>query len=341
MGVERLTIKDIARLCGVSVSTVSRVLNDRPDVSPAVREQVLEAVRESNYVPNNSARYLVKANSDAIGLVVRGVSNPFYSDVIKAINREIDAAGYTLMMQQIGSSEDEISRGAIMEREKKLRGLIFLGGRWDYSAEELGTITVPFVCCSYTNSFGSLDRGSFSSVSIEDESAARSAVNELIRLGHRRIACLLAETDDRSISELRYRGYLAALREAGIEPDMSLVERTGSFGMDEAYAATKRLVASGAEFTAMFIIADAMAIAAIKALADCGRDVPRDCSVIAIDGLSMSEYVRPTLTTLCQPMSQIGEESVRILLDVIEGRSGCRHVTVETALRPGASVAAL
>lgn len=336
-----MTIKDVARLCGVSVSTVSRVLNNRPDVSPAVREAVLEAVRSSNYVPNNSARALVRTSSDAVGLVVRGVSNPFYSDIIKVIGREIDAAGYTMVMQQIGANEDEIERGAIMEREKKLRGLIFLGGRWDYSPDELGRITVPFVCCSYTNSFGSLDKASYSSVTIEDGPTAERAVGELCALGHRKIACLVAETDDRSISELRYRGYLKALREHGVEPNPDLVARAGSFGMAEAYAATARLIKSGADFTAMFIIADAMAIAAIKALEDCGRSVPRDCSVIAIDGLTLSEYIRPTLTTLCQPTARMGEESVRILLDVIESGSGSRHVIVEPELRRGASVAPL
>ena len=115
--------------------------------------------------------------------------------------------------------------------------------------------------------------------------------------------------------------------------------RTGSFGMAEAYEATVRLVESGADFTAMFIIADAMAIAAIKALEDCGRSVPRDCSVIAIDGLTLSEYIRPTLTKLRQPMERLGEESVKILLDVVSGQSGHRHVVVEPELRQGASVA--
>lgn len=214
-----MTIKDIARLCGVSVSTVSRVLNEKPDVSPAVRAAVLEAVRSSNYVPNNSARDLVKISSDAVGLVVKGVSNPFYADIIKAVEREIDAAGCTMVMQQIDISEDEVARGASMEREKKLRGLILLGGRSDYSAQDLGTITVPFVCCSFTNSFGTLSRGEYSAVSIEDEETAARAVRELYRLGHRRIAALVSATDDRSISELRYRGYLRALREFGLEPD--------------------------------------------------------------------------------------------------------------------------
>ena len=109
-----VTIKDIAKLCGVSVSTVSRVINDRPDVSPEVRAAVLEAVRRSNYVPNNSARVLGSSSSDAVGLVVRGLSNPFYSDIIKVIGRRIDEAGYTMVMQQIDSTEDEIQCGACL-----------------------------------------------------------------------------------------------------------------------------------------------------------------------------------------------------------------------------------
>ena len=335
----QVTIKDIAKLCGVSVSTVSRVINDRPDVSPEVRAAVLEAVRSSNYVPNNSARVLGSSSSDAIGLVVRGLANPFYSPIIKVIGNRIDAAGYTMVMQQISSTEDEIQCGAIMEREKKLRGIVFLGGRSDYSEEELGTITVPFVCCSYDNSFGSLPCGRLSAVSIDDCATAYRAVSELIALGHRRIAALVAATDDRSISELRYRGYLSALRDHGIEPDGDLVACTGSFGMDEAYIATRALASGGADFTAMFIIADAMAIAAIKALEDAGRDVPRDCSVIAVDGLLLSQYTRPTLTTMCQPSEQMGEESVRILLDMIERRSGNRPLVPESTLRAGAPVA--
>lgn len=336
-----MTIKDIARQCGVSVSTVSRVLNDRPDVSPAVRAAVLEAVRSSNYVPNNSARDLVRVNSDAVGLVVRGVSNPFFADIIKAIEREIDAAGCTMVMQQIDIGEDEVARGAAMEREKKLRGLILLGGRSDYTAEDLGTITVPFVCCSFTNSFGTLSKSEYSSVSIEDFETARRAVRELHRLGHRRIAALVSETDDRSISELRYHGYTTALREFGLEPEPELVACAGSFGMHDAYAATQRLLDSGAEFTALFAISDMMAIAAIKALEDRGKSVPGDCSVLAIDGLELSEYIRPTLTTLCQPGERMGAESVRILMDMIEGRGGNRQIMLEPELRPGGSVRAV
>ena len=111
--------------------------------------------------------------------------------------------------------------------------------------------------------------------------------------------------------------------------------------MHDAYAATQRLLDSGAEFTAIFAISDMMAIAAIKALEDRGKSVPGDCSVLAIDGLELSEYIRPTLTTLCQPGERMGAESVRILMDMIEGRGGNRQIVLEPELRPGGSVRAV
>ena len=156
-----MTIKDIAKLCNVSVSTVSRVLNDRPDVSEDVRRKVLSAIKDSNYIPNNSARDLVRTKSDAIGLVVRGVSNPFYTDIIRAIESTITQAGFTMVMQQIASCDDEIKCGAVMEREKRLRGIIFLGGQFDYTAADLALLNVPFVCCSYSNRYGTLTEGEY------------------------------------------------------------------------------------------------------------------------------------------------------------------------------------
>lgn len=120
-----MTIKDIAKLSGVGVSTVSRVLNDRPDVSEESCRRVLSIIAEHNYLPNNSARSLVRTKSDAIGLVVRGVQNPFYTGIIRAIERDLDAAGCTMVMRQIGSCDDEIKCGAMMEREKRLQGIIF------------------------------------------------------------------------------------------------------------------------------------------------------------------------------------------------------------------------
>lgn len=334
-----MTIKDIARACGVSVSTVSRVLNNRPDVSDDVRGKVLRAVEDSGYIPNNSARDLVRSRSDAIGVIVRGMGNLFFADMLKTVSREIETSGYTMVLHFIDSDADEVKAGAILEREKKLRGLIFLGGRFDYTPTELALVGVPYVCCSFTNCFGSLKEEDYASVSIDDYMTAYKAVEKLIELGHRRIAAVVPSCSDRSISELRYNGYLAALREHGIDFDSRLlVETGGCFGMAETYDGARRLVESGADFTALFALSDTTAIAAMKALEDHGVRIPEDVSVIGIDGLSVSEYVSPTLTTMIQPAEKMGRESVRILLDMLEGREKPRHLLLPARLRQGASV---
>ena len=334
----KLTIKDIAERCGVSVSTVSRVLNNHPDVSKTARDKVMEVVKEVHYVPNSSARDLVKTKSDAIGLVVRGRGNPFFAEVIRAIEERVAQAGYSLVLHQISTKDDELLAGAGLSRSKKLRGLILLGGRFDYDPEIIAAMSVPFVCCTYTNSFGSLDRGDYSSVYIDDEEEAYRATKILIEQGHRKIAGLFGGIGDRSISELRYHGYCKALADHGIELDESLVVGLDEFSMDAAYRGMNRLLDRREDFTAVFAVADSLAVAAMKAMHEHGKRVPEDYSVIAIDGIEMSNYSIPTLTTLVQPKEQLGVEAVGILLDMLEGRSGNRHVKVETTLRKGGSV---
>ena len=304
-----------------------------------MRRRVLAVVEAESYIPNNSARDLVSRQSDAIGVVVRGMGNLFFSDMLKTVSSEIDRSGYNMVLRFIDSDADEIKAGAILEREKKLRALLFLGGRSDYTPAELSLIGVPYVCCSYSNCFGTLREEDFSSVTVDDHKTAYQAVESLIRLGHRRIAVLLPSCNDRSVSELRYNGYCAALRDNGIAFDSALVAETGGcFEMPESYTGMCRLIDSGADFSAVFTLSDTMAISAMKALEEHGRRVPEDCSVIAIDGLTVSEYVSPTLTTLVQPAEEMGRESVRILLDILDNGGANRHVRLEAKVRPGASV---
>ena len=332
-----MTIRDVAAYSGVSVSTVSRVLNDHPDVSKDVRERVLKAVKELHYVPNASARDLVKTAGDSIGVVVRGAENPFFTPVINAIEQAAEHAGYTLSVRQIKAGDDELSAAARLSRSKKLKGLILLGGRYDYTGEDIALIDVPFVCCTYANSFGTISSKDYSSVSIDDREEAHKAVKYLTECGHRKIAILMDSASDRSISELRYKGYLDALREAGIEADEDLLVESVEFNMASAYEKARSFAASGKEFSALFAIADSFAIAAIKAFHDEGLSVPEDCSVIAIDGINMSLYSIPTLTTLVQPKEALGKEAVKILTDVLAGKPH-RHVRLETDLREGGTV---
>lgn len=336
-----MTIKDVAGRCGVSVSTVSRVLNNHPDVSDAIREKVMAVVRELHYVPNNSARDLVKPKSDAIGLVVRGVGNPFFTGVIRAIERTITEAGYTMVLHQIQSGEDELREGAELARSKRLQGLILLGGCFDYKPEQTASLGIPFVCCSFTNSFGTLRKDQFSSVSINDQKEAYRAVRMLTERGHKKIAVLLDSIRDHSISQLRYMGYCQALEESGISLDSDLIEETVTYEMADGYAGMERLLERRDDFTSVFVISDAMAVAAMKALHDHGKRIPEDCSVVAIDGIDMSAYVIPTLTTLVQPQKEMGESAVRILVDMVEGRAGNRHILLETTPRMGGSVSVI
>ena len=333
-----MTIKDGASYCGVSVSTVSRALNNHPDVSPVVRKTIEEAVRQLHYVPNTSARDLVRAQTDTVGLIARGIGNLFYTPVISAVEKAVEAEGSTLISIHIPSREDELTAGAELVRAKRLKGLILLGGRFDYSEEDLASIDVPLVLCTFTNNFGTVPEGHCSSVSINDEEAAHKAVSSLIEKGHRRIAILLDSTDSHSIGELRFRGYKRALEESGISIDPQLILETGDFDMDTAYRKVRSLAESDTDYTALFAISDSLGMASIKGLNDGGRLVPEDCSVMAIDGIEISKYCIPTLTTLIQPTEEIGRKAVQLLMNMIRGDGAAKQLILETALRKGESV---
>lgn len=226
----------------------------------------------------------------------------------------------------------------MLATERKLLGILFLGGRFNYKPDDMARLGIPYVCCTYTNTFGSLDPASYSSIAIDDKKEAHDAVMRLYACGHRRIAALIASENDQSISELRFAGYKQALAECGLPLVPSLVECTGSFDMPAAYEGMKRLIARNNTFTAVFIISDAMAIASVKALTDSGCRVPEDRSVIAIDGLELSKYTIPTLTTLEQPADTIVRQSAGLLIDIMEGKAQNRHVVLGTNLREGGSV---
>ena len=334
-----MTIKDVAKYSGVSITTISRALNNHPDVREEVRAKVLKAIEELHYVPNSSARDLGKMQTDTIGVVVRGVGNPFLNSVLHAIEKEVSRADYSMVMHQIGSNEDELAEGASLVRSKRLKGLIFLGGRFDYTPEQIATLGVPFVCCTYTNTFGSLKKTAYSSVYIDDYAEAFRAVKTLTDLGHKKIAVLLGTTDDHSISELRFKGYCDALKSADIVLDKDLIIEAKSFNIDDAFKATESFLKKGKDFTAIFSIADAMGIAAIKALHTVGLKVPDDCSLIAIDGIQVSKYTIPTLTTLVQPSKQMGTRAVEVLLNVLKDECGSCQLKLETALREGGTLA--
>ena len=332
-----MTIKDVARHCGVSVSTVSRALNNRPDVSAAVRDKVLKAVEELHYVPNSSARELVMPAADSVGLVIRGDSQ-FYGEIVTNIENTLRESGYPTVMASLRHGEDELRAGAALARSKRLRGLIFLGGCFDYSAEAVAALGVPFVCCTYRNVFGSLGEEKYSSVTIDDIRAGFEATDMLISRGHRRIAVVLSTVDDSSISQLRYMGYRRALEKRDIDFDPALVLEAGEYSMASAKRAVETALAEKLDFSAVFAVSDSLAIAAMKALRDGGTSVPEDVSVVGIDGMEMSAYTLPTLCTYAQPAGELGRRSAKLIIGMMEQGSGGEHILLDPLFTEGGSV---
>ena len=125
---ESITIKDVARICGVGVSTVSRAINNHPDINPETKEMIMQVIKENHYVPNNSARNLKRSDARAIAILIKGISNPFFNSMIKVFEEEIQKKKYTLVLQHVDEWQDETEVALELEKEKRLRGIVFLGG---------------------------------------------------------------------------------------------------------------------------------------------------------------------------------------------------------------------
>ena len=333
-----MTIKDVARLAGVSVSTVSRVLNEHPDVSPPIREKVLDVVKEYHFIPNSTARNLVRPRRNCVGVICLDRTNPFYSGIITVIEEELNKVGYSMCLRFIGLDTDEVAYAAELERAERLQGIIFLGGRSDYTAAEIAVLTVPYVCCSYTNYFGDVPKSRFSSVTIDDMSSATKAVEYLYEMGHRQIALLIPRFENRSISELRYLGYCRGMEKLGLPVCEDHILYCDSFHAESGYEAVSQGCKNGMCFTALVAASDLLAISAIRALHELNVRVPEDCSLLGIDGLELARYSIPSITTFAQPQKELGAESVNLLIPMIREKKKGRHLLLMPTLRMGESV---
>ncbi|MDO3408664.1 LacI family DNA-binding transcriptional regulator [Saccharibacillus sp. CPCC 101409] len=326
-----MNIKDIAKISGVGISTVSRVLNNSGVVSDATRARVMSVVKQYNYVPNSNARNLKMTQSNTIALMVKGISNPFFANMIKEVERQVHLRGCPLLIQHIEDGVDEIGAAVQLVKEKNLCGVIFMGGTYDHSEEEFKQLTVPFVLTTITT-IKEVDPSVFSSVSIDDVHSAYKATNYLISLGHRSI-CFLARFPlvENTIGNRRLLGYKKALEEHGIPYDPAFVEDceyAPSFG----FAAAKRLMNKNKGATAMFAASDAIAIGVAKAVLSSGLSIPGDMSIVGFDGIEMAEYYHPSLDTISQPGVEMAHVSVETLFDLIAGETANKHIVFESLL---------
>lgn len=317
---ETITIKDIARLCGVGISTVSRAINNHPDINEETKNMIMQVIKENNYIPNNSARNLKRSVSRTIAVLIKGISNPFFGSMLKVFEREIQDNRYTFLLHRVEEQEDEVDVALELTKEKRLKGIVFLGGFFSHSEEKLKQLDVPFVL-STIGVTEKIDKSYYSSVAVDDFRESYKMVDYLCKLGHKRIATITVSPEDESIGKLRLDGYRKALEDNGIPYDLNLVryikEGHEIFSMKYGYEATKELLASGEDFTAIFAISDTMAVGCCKALFNAGKSVPGDYSVAGYDGMDISYYYNPSITTIHQPVEAMAEETIRILFDII------------------------
>lgn len=317
---ETITIKDIARLSGVGVSTVSRAINNHPDINEETKTKIMEIIQEYNYVPNNSARNLKRSESKTIAVLIKGISNPFFSRMLTILEEEIQKKKYSFILQQVREQEDEIDVAIELVKEKRLKGIVFLGGFFTHSKEKLKQLNIPFVLSTIGLPEKFQDAG-YSTVSVDDIKESYKIVDYLCSVGHQKIAIIAACADDESIGKLRLNGYEKALEKHHIPLDNELVCRMKpdieSYSMESGYAVTKELLESGKDFTALYAISDSVAIGACKAIFDAGRRVPEDYSVAGFAGLDIAYYYQPSITTIRQPVEEMARESIQILFDII------------------------
>ncbi|AEB74766.1 LacI family DNA-binding transcriptional regulator [Clostridium botulinum] len=326
-----LTIKDISRIAGVGVSTISRVLNNHPDVKDETRKKVLGVIEEVNYIPNNSARNLKRNTSKSIGVLVKGINNPFFSKMIKSIEEKIDDKKYSMILHYNESSTDDFDAAIELIKEKKLKGLICLGGNFDnLDKKQMENLSVPIVIAS-SNITSDANKNLFSSVVIENEKAAFDAVEYICKLGHRDIGIITTGEEDRSVGRLRFQGYKNAIFENEIKFDENLIE-IGEYTFESGYEAMNRLLDKNLKITAVFVTTDIMAIGAAKAILSRGLKIPEDISIVGFDGIEYSKYFHPSLTTVEQPVENMAEKSIEILLDLINAKKANQHIVFETKL---------
>lgn len=321
---DSITIKDVAKICGVGVSTVSRAINNHPDINEETKNMVLQVIREQNYIPNNSARNLKRSVSRTIVVLIKGIDNPFFSAMIKIFGEEIQNRRYSFLLHRVDSGENEVDVAMEVIKEKKPKGIIFLGGCFSNSQEKLEQLDIPFVLSTIAST-EEMNGYRFSSISVDDMAESYKMVSHLCSQGHKKIGILAATPDDESIGKLRLLGYQKALLDHNITPDPKWIfysdEDIECYTMGNGYRQMQKVMASKQELTALFAVSDSVAIGACKAVFDAGKSVPGDYSIAGFDGLDIAHYYNPTITTIRQPVEDMALATIKILFDMIRNKA--------------------
>jgi len=308
------TLEEVARLTGVSRSTVSRVINDHPNVRPQTRERVWQAIRKSRYQPHAVARSLVTNRTQIIGMVIPEAvttlfTDPFFSIVLRGATNACNAHRYQLMLSLFAASADQQERYQNLLGNGYLDGVIVASASLDDPLiSDLLRDQVPFV------SIGRHPNRRVHSVDVDNLGGARMAVEHLIGLGHRRIATITGRLDT-THGQDRLEGYHQAMQAHGIPVEEGLITE-GDFTESSGMVGMQRLLPASP--SAVFVASDTMAVGALKALRQAGRQVPQEIALVSFDDIPVASAIEPGLTTVRQPIERMGSMAVEVLLGLVE-----------------------
>lgn len=336
-----VTIKDIAKLSGVGISTVSRVLNGSGPASVQTKQKVMDAVRELNYIPNTNARNLKLGQSKTILVLAKSIKNSYFQSLIGVIEKLVLLRGYGTEIRNVGALEDEMEFTKAEVRNSNYAGVVICGGTFGYKNEDFESIGVPCVLVTI-KAADSVDPELYSSVLIDDKAEMRHATEHLIGLGHRRIGCIYCNVGDTVTPNLlRFEGYKEALQRNGIAFDPNLVSvpiNINASGYEFGFNMMKTLMDKNPDMTAVVAMADVMAIGAAKAALISGWRIPEDISIIGFDGIEAAEYFHPALDTISQPVHQMANSVVDAMSQMIQNGTTSHIVLKSNLIERGSSI---
>lgn len=302
-------LKDVAEHAGVSVRTVSNVVNDFHHVAPATRSRVQAAVDELGYRPNAAARQLRGGRTGLVALVVPELDSPYFSELAARITDEAERAGWTLLVDQTRGEVDRELRLLRSDRAHHVDGVVF--SPWGVDPRALGPdrVSVPMVLLGEQAPGGAYDH-----VAVDNVAAAAEATQHLLSAGRRRVAVIGAQPDRlNGTAEQRLRGYEAALAAAGLDSVPLRVASVRMLHRADGVDAMRRLLGSAPDLDSVFCFTDELALGALRVLHESGRRVPDDVALVGFDDIEAGRFSTPTLTTVAPDKHHLAERAVALL----------------------------
>jgi LacI family transcriptional regulator len=317
------TIYDVAREAGVSMATVSRVVNGNPNVKPATRKKVLEAIERLGYRPNAVARGLASKKTTTVGVIIPDISSIFFAELARGIEDIATMYKYNIILCNSDQNKDKEIHLINTLLEKQVDGIVFMGGQiTEEHAEQFKRSPVPVVLAATLDTNKEIP-----SVNIDYKQAVYDAITHLIEQGHTQIGMVSGTLDDPVNGYQKFAGYRAALEDAKIAFNEDLIA-IGDYTYDSGIEAMESLLNLEQKPTAIFASTDEMALGVIHGAQDRGYNIPQDFEILGFDNTRLATMVRPTLSTVVQPMYDIGAVSMRLLTKYMNKEEVNDHIVV-------------